>query len=198
MTGGECAGYVLAGGRSTRMGRDKALLTVEGQTLLARAAAAVQEAAGSVVIVGPRERYRGLGYEVIEDRFPGAGPLAGIEAALAHSEAEWNLITACDMPGLNAVGLRGLLARRAEFPEADVLLPEQGGYAQPLCAVYRTSALGRIREALDGGEMKILRAIEPLRPARIAMGDGALFQNVNTPAEWEAARMRSGGSEARA
>ena len=93
------AGFVLVGGNSTRMGRDKAQLPLHGRTLVEHIAGAVAEAAGSVTLIGAPERYPDLGIRMLPDSRPGAGPLGGICTALASTDAEWNLIVACDMPG---------------------------------------------------------------------------------------------------
>jgi molybdopterin-guanine dinucleotide biosynthesis protein A len=82
------AGFVLAGGRSSRMGRDKALLTIDGEALLTRVARQVAAVAGSVTVIGPPERYSHLSLEVVPDRTPGAGPLGGIDTALGLGRAE--------------------------------------------------------------------------------------------------------------
>src|SRR5690349_13170490 len=95
-----CQGYVLLGGRSSRMGQDKALLAFEDRPLAARVADLVQQACGSVTLVGSREKYGGLGYPVMDDIFPNQGPLGGIHTALSRSRARWNLIAGCDMPYL--------------------------------------------------------------------------------------------------
>src|SRR5947207_935848 len=127
------AGYVLVGGASSRMGQDKARLPLEGKTLLDRVAAAVEEAAGSVTLVGAPERYANLGLRAVPDGRPGCGPLAGIHAALTDSRAEWNLIAACDMPLIAAPFLRSLLDA-AESSGADCLIPSgPSGHPEPLC-----------------------------------------------------------------
>src|SRR5205807_1875209 len=107
------AGFVLVGGNSSRMGQDKACLPFQGKTLLEHVAAAVAEAAGSVTLVGAPERYQSLGFPIIADSRPGAGPLAGIHTALSISHADWNMIVACDMPGISAPFLKSLLAAAA-------------------------------------------------------------------------------------
>src|ERR1700678_91181 len=108
------AGYVLVGGRSSRMGRDKAPLPFRGGALAQSVAQAVSEAAGSAILVGDPVRYAGLGYAAIADLYPGEGPLGGILTALLNTSADWNLITACDMPQLDPEALRGLLKTAAE------------------------------------------------------------------------------------
>src|ERR1700761_2959679 len=96
------AGYVLAGGNSTRMGRDKDLLQIDGVALVQHNAALVHAAADRATIVGDPEKYSGLGYPIVADRRPGNGPLGGMESALMDSTFEWNLIVACDMGSLSA------------------------------------------------------------------------------------------------
>src|SRR5439155_2404727 len=130
------AGFVLVGGNSSRMGQDKARLPLHGKTLVEHVAAAVAEAAGSVTLVGAPERYQSLGFPIVPDDRPGAGPLAGIHAALGASRADWNLIVACDMPVLSAPFLKSLLAA-AESSGADCLIPSgPSGLPGPLCAVH--------------------------------------------------------------
>src|ERR1700728_3371496 len=97
------AGWVLVGGRSRRMGANKALIEIGHQPLARRVAAEIGKLCGRVALVGDPGLYDGLGLPVIPDRFTGQGPLAGIEAALGNTTVEWNLVVACDMPALDAV-----------------------------------------------------------------------------------------------
>src|ERR1700741_1983815 len=93
-------GFILAGGESSRMGRDKALLELSGEALIVRTARLVGSASERGTQVGDSVRLEGFELDVIEDEFPGAGPLGGIATALRSSEVEWNLIVACDLPYL--------------------------------------------------------------------------------------------------
>jgi len=194
----ETAGYVLAGGKSTRFGRDKALVEVAGVPLVRRVAEAVREAAGRVTLAGAPEKYGHLGYEVIPDPVQNAGPLAGLAAALAHSRARWNLIAACDMPHFHAAFGRFLL-EQAERLQADVLMPvDAEGREHPLCAVYRDACREPVERRLAQGTRKVMRALEGLRVVRAGPQDyghadpeGKAFTNANTPEELRAAGLWS-------
>src|SRR5712664_4508691 len=137
-------GFVLAGGKSSRMGggpgNDKAFLEFDGQTLLDRALALMGAVCDRVAIVGDPAKFTKYGssdYEsVVADIFPGCGPLAGIHAALLHSSAELNLMLAVDVPFVSQELLAFLFAEAGES-DAIVTVPRSGKGLQPLCAVYR-------------------------------------------------------------
>ncbi|MBZ5528490.1 MAG: molybdenum cofactor guanylyltransferase [Acidobacteriia bacterium] len=104
-SGGALAGYVQAGGASSRFGSDKALAELGGKPMLLRMTALVESVAGRASVVAPAGRYEGLGVDVVPDRWPGQGPLGGIVTALLHTaetapDCPWNLIVGCDLPFL--------------------------------------------------------------------------------------------------
>jgi len=183
------AGYVLTGGRSSRMGHDKALLPFRGGTLAAFVAREVRQAAGSATLVGDPESYDSLGLPVIPDLYPGEGPLGGILTALAHTAADYNLVTACDLPAISAAFL-GLLLDAAETSGANAFIPTHpvSGLPEPLCAVYHRRALPAIEAAFGRGVRKVMAAFEDpgggLHAVRFETSEVASFQNVNTPEEW--------------
>jgi molybdopterin-guanine dinucleotide biosynthesis protein A len=182
----DSAGFVLAGGRSTRMGRDKALLPYRGSVLVDWIARQVRAAAGSAVIVGHPERYGALGWPVIGDLRPGCGPLAGIEAALAHSPADYNLIVACDLPGLSAPVLAELLAEAARC-DCDCLVPASSGRLhEALCGVWRRRALTTVRRGLDEGIRSVAAVFPRLHLCRYALPGDDWMTNLNTPEDWSA------------
>ena len=153
------AGFVLVGGKSSRMGRDKALLPFHGTTLVEHVAEQVRRAAGSVTLVGAPERYHRLGLPVIADRTEGCGPLAGIQAALECTEADWNLVVACDMPSVTADFLATLF-EQAECCGGCCLLPvPPSGLPEPLCAVYHRDCLATVTRALQARVLKITDAL---------------------------------------
>ena len=178
------AGFVLVGGASSRMGRDKASLPLHGKTLVEHVASAVAEAAGSVTLVGSPERYQRLGFPILPDSRPGAGPLAGIHTALAASSADWNLVAACDMPAISARFLKWLLTV-AESSTADCLIPSgPSGLPEPLCAVYHRRCRDAIGAALDRNVRKVTDGLAGLRIAPWIVPESRCFRNVNTPEEW--------------
>jgi len=178
------AGFVLVGGASSRMGLDKARLPFHGKTLVEHVADAVAEAAGSVTLVGAPERYESLHLPRIADTRAGFGPLAGIHSALSASHAEWNLIAACDMPGISAAFLQSLMAT-AESSGADCLIPVgPSGRLEPLCAAYHLRCLDAVGAALDRGVRKVTEGLAGLRIRKWNVLESHWFSNCNTPEEW--------------
>lgn len=178
------AGFVLAGGRSSRMGRNKALLPFRGRTLLDEVASSVRTAAGSVAIVGKPEIYQHMGFPVIPDLISESGPLGGIHAALSASEADWNLVVACDMPAVSAEILLQLMAA-SEESGADCLIPSgPSGRPEPLCAAYHRRSLPAIAIALDNEIRKVMDALKDLHVRIWPVTNAGWFQNLNTPQEW--------------
>jgi molybdenum cofactor guanylyltransferase len=188
------AAFVLVGGKSSRMGREKSILQINGRTLLDRAVQIAQAASEDVRLLGnPSQETR---LTVIPDRFPGCGPLAGIDAALAATESDLNFILSVDTPFVPGEFVRHLV-ERALKTEAQVTYPRLSSGYQPLCAAYRKQ-FGLIAEAaLRGGQYKI----DPLfsRVATCTIDDTELrklgfcdeiFDNLNTPEDWERAQDR--------
>ena len=177
------SGFVLAGGASTRMGRDKALLPYRGTTLVEHVARAVREAAGHAAVIGDPDRYAVLGYPAYPDKLPGCGPLGGIYTALSVSQTAWNLVVACDMPGVSAPVLRALLARTAQARGNLIVAAGPDGQPEPLCAVYHRRCLPVLARAIRDKRFKMRDLVLELE-AEAADVDRTTVANVNTPAEW--------------
>ena len=168
------------------MGREKALLPFRGGLLGASVARAVEQAAGSVTLVGNPDLAAALGRPAIPDLFPGEGPLAGILAALGHTTAEWNLLAACDMPRLSA-GFLCALIEEAERCGADALVPvAPSGRPEPLCAAYHRRCRPALEAAFARGVRKVTLALADLRIIWRSAPEATPFQNVNTPEDWAA------------
>lgn len=147
------AGFLLAGGKSSRMGVNKAFLDFKGQTLLARALNVLTAACGTATLVGDPATFANSG-PVVADVFPNCGPLGGIHSALTHSSAELNLMLAVDMPFVSAE-LLAFLLHQAEASAALVTVPRTRRGFQPLCAVYRPAFASTAAQALHAGKYKI-------------------------------------------
>jgi len=185
--------FVLAGGRSSRMGMDKAYVTLGTQTLLERALSLVGGVASAVWIVGGREKFGRFG-NVIEDEFPDHGPLGGIHAALRASSSDLNLVLAVDMPFVEVRFLEYLLVK-AGGAKAIVTVPRADGAWQPLCAVYRRDFANLAEPALRAGKNKIdplfakcdVQVVDEEELSKAGLLT-EMFRNLNTPEELSAAR----------
>jgi len=177
------AGFVLCGGQSRRMGRDKALLPFGQGTLVEHVADVVRKAAGSVTLVGPAERFGALQLPIIEDEQPGLGPLGGIISALASCPGEKCLIVACDLPDITTEFLTDLIDR-AERVKADCVLPESVHGLEPLCAVWSPAALPALRCAATAGRLKMREVVRHLTTSVWKVEAATVFRNVNTPEDW--------------
>ena len=190
-------GFVLAGGGSTRFGRDKALVRIGDRALIARLCSVMRGVTPSVMIVGSREKYAAFGADCVADRWPGEGPLGGIiTALLASSETggEWNIVIGCDMPFLTREWLTYII-QRALASEAEVVAPRSTHGLEPLCACWRTIAAAKLQRAFEGGVRKVTEAMkhlsmEVLDETHWKRFDSAdrLFWNMNTPGDYEEAK----------
>jgi molybdopterin-guanine dinucleotide biosynthesis protein A len=188
--------FVLAGGKSSRMGREKATLKMGGRTLLELALELASKVAAEAVIVGPRAEFELYG-RVVEDLYPERGPLGGIHAALWSSPTDYNLALAVDTPFLEARFLE-YLVERAQESGAVVTVPRTADGFHPLAAVYRRGFRDTAERALKEGRNKIdalfaeveTRILEAAELERFAFAP-AIFENLNTPEDVERARQRS-------
>jgi molybdopterin-guanine dinucleotide biosynthesis protein A len=192
---------VLVGGKSRRMGTDKALLTVGGQRIIQRVIGALQAVADEVLLVGAgAERYAWLGGRTVDDLIPRGGPLAGLYTALSVARHSRCLVVACDMPFLNTDLLRYMFQEAARW---DAVVPRWRGRLEPLHAVYARSCLEHIEYMLDSGDLCPLDLfslvdVRYVETHEVASFDGGelSFANLNTPADLALARELGSGYEA--
>jgi len=185
--------FVLAGGKSSRMGADKAFVELNGQTLLERSLELAGAVGTGVWILGTGAKFAAYG-AVVEDEFPDHGPLGGIHAALRSSDQDLNLILAVDMPFVDRRFLE-YLAKRARSVGAVVTAPRAGGRWQPLCAIYRREFANIAEAVLRANKNKIdplfsqvaVRVIEERELKENGFAP-EIFRNLNTPEEVEAVR----------
>jgi molybdopterin-guanine dinucleotide biosynthesis protein A len=190
----QVGGFILAGGRSSRMGRDKALLTLGGQTFLARAAQKLALLVEQISVIGPASLRANVTLPVIGDERVGCGPLGGIATALAVAEQPWNIVLACDLPYLTDEWLRFLIGRALESSADVVMAANENGW-EPLCAMYHRSIASRLAAKLDRGVRKVTEGLDGLAVEIVPPSewkkfdpDGRLFKNVNTPEDYAEAQ----------
>lgn len=188
--------FVLAGGQSARMGRDKALLELSGKPLIEHALDALRALGYAPRIVGTRPDLEKFA-PVVPDAYPNAGPLGGIASALAISGSEQNLFLPVDLPALPLSFLRWLV-RRAQTTQASATVPRLQGLPQPLCAVYSRALLPHLQAALSEGNAKVMRAVartrvidsfdvESVAAAESWPSPHHWFDNLNTPGDFQRA-----------
>lgn len=185
--------FVLAGGKSTRMGSDKAFLELGGMPLLAYAVAQAAAVAAKVRIVGDPAKFSAFG-EVVPDVFVNRGPLGGIHAALQASQTQLNLVFGVDLPFVETRFLKFLIDQ-ASACDAVVTVPSAGGYFQTLCAIYRKSFAAIAERALAEGRNRIDALFSGIEVCIISEQELAgrnfqvsIFRNLNTREEWQAAQ----------
>jgi molybdopterin-guanine dinucleotide biosynthesis protein A len=197
-------GYVLAGGRGSRMGSDKALLQFAGRPLIDHAVAKLRRICGEVHILAGEQTTAANGRNaalaayapLVYDLHANCGPIAGVEAALAHSSQEWNLILPVDMPLLPAAFLYGWVREAVGRPGVRVALFELGGRTQAMPLLIHRDACGYLSRAMERGEYTLLAALEGAATESGADPDISVlsageregwFANLNTPEELAAA-----------
>jgi molybdopterin-guanine dinucleotide biosynthesis protein A len=185
--------FVLAGGKSTRMGADKAFLDFDGRTLLDHALDRARQVSARVCIVGDPGKFGTYG-EALQDRYPNCGPLGGIEAALASTATELNLVLGVDLPFIEVAFLKHLLSR-ARATGATVTVPRAGRGLQPLCAVYAKDFAALASASLQSGQNKIDPLFTTVQTYVLSEEEltregfsAHMFCNLNTPQDLEQAR----------
>ena len=193
----EVTAFILAGGKSTRMGSDKAFVDYQGRTLLARALDLARSITPDVRIVGSHEKFAPFA-PVVEDIFRDCGPLGGIHAALRSSPSELNVMLAVDTPFVSWAFLQYLISHAQSAPEAAAVVPRDGEGWQPLCAVYRREFADAAERALLAGRNRIDGLFDAVRTRAVDKEEleGAgfsrtIFRNLNTPEELEAEKRRA-------
>lgn len=163
MSAMDAEGWVLAGGRSVRMGRDKAGVEFAGVPLLEHMLGKLSKIGLRARIAGMRRPVEGVAAEVVSDLHPDCGPLSGMETALGRSEMPLVMMLGIDLP-LIETGFLSWMLERAQVTGAAATIPRVLGQPQPLCAVYHRELLGGITRALDSGEYKAMTAVENAAP----------------------------------
>lgn len=183
-----CSGAIVAGGKSVRMGRDKAFLPFRGATLIESQIALFRRVFAEVLIsANDTAKFAHLGIPVHADRLPGGASLLGIHTMVVESPSDWVFTAACDMPFLD----EGFIVHLAGLREGvDAVVPWFEGYPEPLHAFYHRRCACAIEEQWKTGDLKIARFYDRVRVARFDVEGSAWADrarkslvNVNTPEE---------------
>lgn len=199
------SGYVLAGGQSSRMGRDKTLLRVNDNTLLEIALRKLEQVCSDVsILCGSEARGEQLSVygRTVADRIPDSGPISGLDAALHDAREEWLLIVPVDVPLLPASAMQELVNQATDNGKPSVVCFEAPGKRQPLPVVLHRSTREVIAQALQQGRRTLLPVLRDAADAVCPLGMCVLpaeeitdeitasvwFTNVNTPDDFQAAK----------
>ena len=190
------SGIILAGGRSRRLGRDKAVESVGGQPLIQRVIQRLSQVTAEIVVVVADQAQADRlsldqGQRVTQDLYPGKGSLGGIFSGLTAAGQEWGLVVACDMPFLNLELLRHLISRREDY---DAVVPVLEERPEPTHALYSKACLLPMEQRLKADDLKISRFYDQVRVDYVAEEDIASldpeflsFFNVNSPPDLDKA-----------
>ena len=170
---------ILAGGKSSRMGCDKAFLMWKGKTFVERIISAAQQIAQKVVLSGDASRLRKLGLDVIEDEVTGNGPVYALASSFKKMGQTPTLVISCDVPQVTVQDLEYLVAQHNS--QFDVTCFEYNGKTLPLIGIYSANSFKAFYRAVENGERKLFSVLNNLKVKRIKYNGVSGLQNVNTP-----------------
>jgi len=178
---------IMAGGRSKRMGQDKAWIELDGEPLIKRVADVLAALADEVIVVANDPRYESLGLRVVRDRWPQGGALGGIATGIGAATHDTVLVAACDMPFLSVDVWRVVLGHAGE---ADVVIPKIGGEYETMHALYTKACVPEMARAIAENRLRVISFFDqvrvlPIEEPELRAADPTLrsFTNVNTPEE---------------
>lgn len=184
----DIVGAVLAGGKSTRMGSDKALLPVQGRPMIQIVAETLSHVFSDVIVAGGQaDQFEYLRLPVIPDLFSGCGPMAGIHAALSYSKPSPIFILSCDTPFIPAELVRYIIDFESDFPTK---IAQYDNEVQPLCGLYDASCLPQFQRDLENGKFSVVKSLDtidfepvPISPEQ-AFFNPNIFRNINRPEDY--------------
>lgn len=183
------AALILAGGQSSRMGQDKALIPWDGIPLLGRVCQVASSCSEQVYILTPwYERYQDIlkdvNYQILAESNPGQGPLVALVQGLTEIPAEWILLLACDMPQLQIEIMQNWVKQLHQLPDSILaMVPRQENLWQPLCGFYRREALSHLQKFIQQGGRSFQTWLEqiPVQPIPVTQEWSDMLFNCNTP-----------------
>ncbi|MEC0242040.1 molybdenum cofactor guanylyltransferase [Paenibacillus dokdonensis] len=200
----EMTGVVLAGGKSSRMGKNKALLRMNGSETVIESVIQSMAAVTSRIIISANDTqvYEDLGHGIVSDLFPMMGPLSGLHAALTVAKTPWVIVSACDLPFVSErifKYLKEMIEKQAtgkKEPAYQGFIPLVDGRIQPLVAAYHISALPSLEKSLAESKLRMTDWLKELRICYIpeeqirseaGVDPGREFFNMNNPVDYKQA-----------
>lgn len=182
----EISGFILAGGKSNRMGTDKALLLVQDEPLLKRMIRLISPFCKTIAISGQNIEYTGFNVEMVPDLYTERGPISGIVSALNHTTTEWNLLVGVDVPFINEELIQYLISCIGQY---DCIIPEHEGGIEPLIGLYNKQIFPIIEEMISQGNYKLMRMLSKLNTRYVDCNGLSkqyprLFFNINRPEDY--------------
>ncbi len=176
-------GIILAGGKSSRMGSEKGLIQYQGKAMIVYAIELLKPLCNELLISANSDAYHHLGYQVVADEIPDAGPMGGIYSCMKQAKNEVCLVLSCDMPLIQVEALTVILEYIADF---DAALPRHGdGFYEPLCAAYRKSLIPAFEKRIRAKTFKMLDLIKNCEANILTVSEDSklkpsLFYNINS------------------
>lgn len=191
----DATAVVLAGGKSSRMGRPKSLLLFDGEPLIIHIARGLKRLfAETVIVAAPEQELPALPAILVRDEVAYQGPVGGIYYGMKAASREFCFVTSCDVPFLNPSLISYLISQISDY---DVVVPFWGDRFQPLHAVYRTSVLPLLQEQLSRGELRPVYLFDKVQTCKVGDDEirrfdpaGLSFLNMNTPDDYQHALQR--------
>jgi molybdopterin-guanine dinucleotide biosynthesis protein A/nucleoside-triphosphatase THEP1 len=182
----QATAIIMAGGGSSRMGTDKSMLPIKGQSMIEAICEQLRGSFDQILISANEvDKFAFLGFEVVPDQVPEQGPLMGIASALEASANELNFVVACDIPKINLACVNRMLTEAVES-KADIVVPTTGEEKyEPLFAIYRKTVLEAINKVLSSGKRKITDVFTLCTVKHIELDDTDWLINLNTMADYE-------------
>ncbi len=182
--------YILAGGKSSRMGTDKAVLMLEGKTILQRIIDELRPAVEKIIIVSDNPEHGKFGMERIPDKIKNSGPAGGIYTVLAHCSSEKMMVVSCDMPFIKTEAVLFMLENSKD---SQITVPVFQNQLEPMFAVYSKSCLAKWAELIGSGTFKLQHLFGHFTQSKIVVDAnplfvGPFFMNMNSSEDFNKAK----------
>jgi len=186
MNGNNIQAYILAGGKSSRMGTEKGLVSLQGQPFIEHIIRTLKNITSNISILSNNNLYNHLGFPVFADIEKEKGPLGGIHTGLVNSNKEYNLFVSCDIPLINTQILNHLIAGINH--SNNTFIASHGSNKEPLCGIYSKKNTALIKKLLDKNELSVHKALEHLNAKYIDVStepfyNKNIFYNINSKEE---------------